>query len=388
MNILIFGMGYVGTSIGLLLSRKNSVTLVDIDEAKVKNFENGVLPISDKFGEEYFRNNKKDINAVFSGKVKYDRVNLVIIATPTDFDINKGEFDTYSVENIIENVQKYSKELPILVKSTVPIGFTSNMNKKFRTEMVLFSPEFLREGNAVYDNFYPSRIIIGGRRDLSEAIAGLFLECSEFDKVSMCFCKTDEAEAIKLLTNTYLAARVSFFNEIDSMCMQRNLSTKDVIDGICLDQRIGNYYNNPSFGFGGYCLPKDSKQAAREFRDLDSPLIDSINKSNDSRKKIIIEKISKNKVKTIGIYKLAMKKDSDNFRSSAIIDILKGLSINGFNIIIHDQTISNSEFMGYSIVSDLDEFKKRADLIVCNRFDEGLSDVEAKVFSRDIYGYL
>lgn len=389
MQIFVFGMGYVGTSLGLLLAQDNIVSLVDIDNQKVDDFNNGILPVVDKYGYKFWRESDLSISAVTFEMVNLSAAELVIIATPTDYDEDKNFFSTSSVEEVVNKVRLYSNELPILIKSTIPIGFTKNLNDYYGDNNILFSPEFLREGNALKDNLYPSRIIVGGAdRGLSQKISNLFWSSAMIKEIEIYHCGTCEAEAIKLFTNTYLAMRVAFFNEVDSMSMSRNLIVKDIIDGICLDQRIGNYYNNPSFGFGGYCLPKDSKQIEREIAHLDSPVIKNINRSNQYRKNFLCQEIFKLKKKTIGIYKLAMKTGSDNYRSSAIIDIMKSLHEMGMAIIIFDPFLECSKFKGHRVISNIDEFKILADLVLCNRFDENLNDIAHKIFTRDIYGYL
>ena len=390
MRIIVFGMGYVGTSLGLVLAQNNTVSLVDIDQIKIKNFNEGLLPIEDSFAQEFFNNNDLNIQAFSYSEIFLSKVDLVIIATPTDFDEKLNSFDTSTVETVIFDVKQYSSQIPILIKSTIPVGFTERQNYLHRSTNIYFSPEFLSEGNAVQDNLYPTRIIIGGDSDYSEMvrISHLFKEAASVDEVLTSFCGSREAESIKIFTNTFLAMRVAFFNEIDSVCAHRNLDVRSVIDGLCLDKRIGDYYNNPSFGFGGYCLPKDSKQAEIEVEQLSAPLLKNISYSNYSRKLFICDQISNRNKKVIGIYKLAMKSGSDNYRSSAILDIIEILSERGMELLIFDGSLNCNEFRGHKVIKDIDEFKSASDIIVSNRMDDEIIDCVEKVYTRDLYGYL
>lgn len=390
MRITVVGMGYVGLSNAVLLSQKNEVTAIDVVKEKLEKISRGISPIVDKEIEEYL---KKPLNLFIgeNSEEAYKNSDYVIISTPTNYDDEKNYFDTSTVESVICDVTKANKEAVIVIKSTVPVGFTKRVIKKYNNENIIFSPEFLREGKALYDNLYPSRIIVGCDRTKKElekkahTFAKLLCEGAKKENVPVLYTETTEAEAVKLFANTYLALRVAYFNELDTYAEERGLNTKQIIEGISLDPRIGNYYNNPSFGYGGYCLPKDTKQLRANFEDVPSNLISAIVDSNVTRKKYIADKIAEGLPNVVGIYRLTMKSGSDNFRQSAIQDIIKELKEKNISVIIYEPTLKESEINGNEVVFDLEKFKKSADVIIANRFDKELEDVKQKIYTRDIY---
>lgn len=385
-NISIIGAGYVGFSLGVLLSQKNNVLLLDIDQEKVSKINKGESIISDQDINKFFRLPSTSISATSSLQEAIQNKDIYIIATPTDFDEKANTFDTSSVEKMIEVIMQNSDNGLIVIKSTVPIGFTENMNTRHSTNRILFSPEFLREGRAVYDNLYPSRIIIGGNHPDQFLFTDLLTSISIKEDVDVMYMSSSEAEAVKLFSNTYLAMRVSFFNELDSFALSENLNTKNIIDGVSLDNRIGGYYNNPSFGYGGYCLPKDTKQLLANYSSAPKELVQATIFSNESRKNFLVKKILEFDVKAIGVYRLAMKLDSDNFRESAVLDILSKLNKKGLEILIYEPLITNFDFRGWQVLNDLNEFKSRSEIILSNRNHADLEDVLDKVFTRDIFG--
>ena len=384
-KITVIGLGYVGCSISVLLSKYHEVIAVDIDKKKVNLINKLKSPIIDKEITQYLEEESLDISATSILENAVVNTNLIIIATPTDWDDALESFNTESVESVLMNLADIQTEIPIVIKSTVPIGFTDKMKKNYPHLKILFSPEFLREGSALNDNQNPSRIIIGGDKKIAQDFIDIMIEASLMSSVPALIVKPSEAEAIKLFSNAYLALRVSFFNEIDSFSMQKDLSSESIINGVSMDPRIGNFYNNPSFGYGGYCLPKDTKELLASFKDIPQKLIKATIDSNIERKRLISDGIIKKNPSKVGIYRLTMKTNSDNFRSSAIIDIIKNISKDNSNIIIYEPLISEKKFMNHSVQNNLEEFKKSSDLIIANRVEQELNDVKYKIYTRDIF---
>lgn len=393
MKIAVVGTGYVGLSLACLLSKHNSVKAVDIIEEKVKMINNRISPIKDDEIERYFKEEKLDLEATLDASWTYKWADFVIIATPTNYDVDKHYFDTSSIESVIETVLKVNPNIMIVIKSTVPVGYTKSIIEKYSHKNIVFSPEFLREGKALYDNLYPSRIIVGRDKnniatvEFSKIFASLLKEGAKKVDIPVLFINSTEAEAIKLFANTYLALRVAYFNELDTYAEINNLNTKDIIEGVCLDPRIGSHYNNPSFGYGGYCLPKDSKQLLANYQDIPENLIKAIVDSNETRKEFIANNIYNklNKNKTVGIYRLTMKSNSDNFRQSSIQDVMKLLKDKGVNIIIYEPTLNGDLFENYKVNNDFDEFVSLSEVIVANRVTKELEQCKDKVYTRDIF---
>lgn len=386
MKIAVAGTGYVGLSLATLLSQNNEVMALDIDSKKVEKINKRISPIKDEKIEEFFKNKKLNLRATLDYKEAFEGAEFVIISTPTNYDEDKNFFDTSSVEDIIEKVKSMNDpKITMVVKSTIPVGFIDNVKEKYQTENIFFSPEFLREGKALYDNLYPSRIIIGDKTEKGKKFAELLLKSAEKKDTNVLYMGSKEAEAVKLFSNTFLALRVAYFNELDTYAITKNLNTKDIIEGVCLDPRIGNQYNNPSFGYGGYCLPKDTKQLLANYKDVPQNLIEAIVNANRTRKEFIAEEIIRKKPKTVGIYRLTMKSGSDNFRSSAIQDIIKKIRGNNINIIIYEPTLNIHEYNGFKIENDIKLFKEESSIILANRMDLKLKDVEEKVYTRDIF---
>lgn len=385
MNITVVGLGYVGLSLSVLLSTKYNVVAYDIDKLKIKLINDKKSPFKDMYIEDYLVNKKLNLIVTSSSKEAFKNCNYLIICTPTNYDEVINFFDTSSVESVIDEALKFNKKLTIIIKSTVPIGYTRMIKQKFHYDNIIFIPEFLREGKALYDNLYPSRIIIGGSSNCAHEFAEILKNCVLKKDVDVKFMGSTEAEAVKLFSNAYLALRVSYFNELDTYAELNGLNTRDIIDGVCMDPRIGSYYNNPSFGYGGYCLPKDTKQLLANYKEVPQNLISAIVSSNDTRKKYIVDTILSKNAKTIGIYRLIMKSGSDNFRNSSIIDIIDILSRKNVSVIIYEPTLNISNFLKYDIINDISLFKKKSDIIVANRFEKELEDVIDKVYSRDIF---
>lgn len=383
MKITVVGLGYVGLSNAILLALNEKVVGVDVDERKVSLINDKKSPLKDKEIIDYLKNEDLDLVCKTDGLEDYKDSDYVIIAVPTNYDEEEGFFDTSLVENVISDVKKVNDEAIIVIKSTIPIGFTKEMEEKYQDEKIIFSPEFLREGRALYDCLNPSRIIFGGDEKYSKDIAQAFLKASKNDPQVFIMGKT-EAEAVKLFANNFLAMRISFFNELDSFAETKGLDTRNIIDGVCADPRIGDHYNNPSFGYGGYCLPKDTKQLYANFKDVPNSMFGAIIDSNKIRKDFVSQSILDKNPKTVGIYRLTMKTNSDNFRKSAIFDVIENLKKEDINIIVYEPSLDQDEIEGLKIVNDLDEFKK-SDLIVANRVEDELKDVKEKVYSRDIY---
>lgn len=385
MNITVVGTGYVGLANAILLSQNNEVIALDVNKEKVEKINNKQSPIADKEIEDFLSNKKLNLIATTDKKVAYKNPEYTIIATPTDYDTEKNFFNTSTVESVIKELNEECPQTNIIIKSTIPVGFTKRMKKEYPNLNIIFSPEFLREGKALYDNLYPSRIIIGDTTESAKTFANLLKESAYKKDIPTLFMKPTEAEAVKLFANTYLALRVAYFNELDTYAEMRNLDTKSIIEGVCLDPRIGNHYNNPSFGYGGYCLPKDTKQLKANFKDVPENLISAIVESNDTRKSHIANSIMEKNPNTVGIYRLTMKAGSDNFRASAIQDIVQKLIDNNINVIIYEPTLNETDYNGIKIENNLATFKNTSDVIIANRLEEALNDVTEKVYTRDIY---
>ncbi|MDR1107288.1 MAG: nucleotide sugar dehydrogenase [Treponema sp.] len=385
MKITVTGMGYVGLANALLLARHNDVTAYDISPDKVDAINNRQSPIRDREIEDFLKDEEIVLCAVSDAEKAYTGADCVIIATPTDYDPDRNFFNTSSVESVIRDIERFAPAAVVVIKSTVPVGFTEKMRRRHQGLTLLFSPEFLREGKALYDNLYPSRIIVGGLTPEAMVFGNLMLQGAVKKDAPVCYMSPTEAEAVKLFSNTFLALRVAFFNELDTYAEMKSLDSKSIIEGVCLDPRIGNYYNNPSFGYGGYCLPKDTRQLKANYRHVPNNLITAIVEANQTRKLHIAAMIMRKEIKTAGIYKLAMKTDADNFRSSAVIEIMEQLKRRHVSILVFDPAVKEDRIFDCPVLRDFEEFKSRSDIIIANRVSAELIGVKNKVYTRDVF---
>ncbi len=387
MKITIIGCGYVGVSLAALLSKTNNVVCFDIDKNKVDMINANIAPIKDDYISKYFKKNKLNLEATISKETAFKRSDFIIICTPTNYDVLTSEFDTSTVENVIKYAIKKRPNTPVIIKSTVPVGFTEKIKKKFKKQNIYFSPEFLREGKALYDNLYPSRIVVGGKDKFAKKFGNLLLKSSKTtsSQVPVMYMSSTEAEGVKLFSNTYLAMRIAFFNELDSYCEINKISTKNVITGIGYDKRIGKSYNNPSFGYGGYCLPKDTQQLLKNYEKVPNKIIQAIVDANTTRKDFISEQIIKRKPKKVGIFRLIMKEGSDNFRDSAVQGVMKRIKAKGIKCVVYEPYLKSNSFYGSEVSRNINSFLSECDLIVANRYSRKLASVAEKVYTRDIF---
>ena len=386
LKITIVGTGYVGVSMAVLLSQHNEVTALDIDAGRVELINQGKSTVVDADIDQYFEKKELSLRATLDKEEAFKNPAFVVVATPTNYDQKTNYFDTSSVEGVIAEVLAHNQMAVVIIKSTVPVGFTRSMQERYKTDRIIFSPEFLREGQALQDNLHPSRIIMGGEIEQAHIFAGLMCDGAEKKDIELLFMSSSEAEAVKLFANTYLAMRVSFFNELDSYALREGLDTRSIINGVSLDPRIGNHYNNPSFGYGGYCLPKDTKQLLANYDSVPQNLIQAIVNSNSTRKDFIADEIIAKQPKTVGIYRLTMKSGSDNYRSSAVQGVMKRIKAKGIEVVVYETLIDEKNFFNSEVTHELDSFKARCDVIIANRLVDELNDVSDKVFTRDLFG--
>ena len=382
----VVGSGYVGMSLAVLLAQHNDVVVLDVDAARVEMVNNRQSTVADAEIEAFLAEKELSLTATLDKQAAYKGASFVVVATPTNYDPDTNRFDTSSVDTVVSDALELNVDALVVIKSTIPVGHTKSLQEKHDTDRVIFSPEFLREGQALKDNLYPSRIIVGSQLEAGKVFANLLVEGAEKSDIETLFIRSTEAEAVKLFANTYLAMRVSFFNELDSYALAHDLDTKSIINGVCLDERIGEGYNNPSFGYGGYCLPKDTKQLLANYDQVPQTLIQAIVSSNTTRKDFIADSIIKLDPKVVGIYRLVMKQGSDNFRASAIQGIMKRIKAKGIEVVIYEPTYDEAEFFQSRVLSSLDEFKNKSDVIISNRMSTELDDVDEKVFTRDLFG--
>jgi UDPglucose 6-dehydrogenase len=385
-KITVVGTGYVGLSNALLLAKNNEVLAFDIDNSKIEKLKKKISPIEDELIQEYLKKKEYSFKVTNDKNQAYQNIDFVVIATPTDYSSETNKFDTSSIEAVINDILYFNKKPTIIIKSTIPVGYTESIKKKFNYPNIIFSPEFLREGKALYDNLYPSRIILGAKTEEAKIFANILKSGAEKEDIPIILTNSSEAESIKLFANTYLAMRIAFINELDTYAAIHNLNTKDIIKGISLDPRIGDFYNNPSFGYGGYCLPKDTKQLLANYNNIPNNLIGAIIESNRTRKDFIAEQIIAKKPETVGIYRLVMKSNSDNFRSSSIQGVMKRIKAYGINVILYEPKLKEKQFFNSKVYTDLDEFKKASDIIIANRMHPDLKDIQNKLYTRDIFG--
>lgn len=385
-KITVVGSGYVGMSLAVLLAQHNDVVVLDVDPARVDRVNNKQSTVADTEIQEFLAEKKLSLSATLDKQVAYEDATFVVVAAPTNYDPDTNHFDTGSVDSVVSDALEFNSDAVVVIKSTIPVGHTNSLQEKHATDRIIFSPEFLREGQALKDNLYPSRIIVGNQLEAGKAFADLLLQGAEIKNIETLFIRSTEAEAVKLFANTYLAMRVSFFNELDSYALAHALDTQSIINGVCLDERIGEGYNNPSFGYGGYCLPKDTKQLLANYEQVPQTLIRAIVSSNTTRKDFIADSVIRLNPKVVGIFRLVMKKGSDNFRASAIQGIMKRIKAKGIEVVVFEPAYDENEFYQSRVIESLDEFKDTADVIITNRLSSELNDVQGKVFSRDLFG--